>query len=130
VTISLQKALGLVQRALEAGQAQSVGIVAVVVDLGGHPVAAARMDGVSFINTEVAQRKATLAAAFGTPTHQLQAMIGKDPIAGPIVSADQRISLLPGGLPILEEGRCIGGLGIAGGHYLQDQAVGEYAIAR
>lgn len=129
MAIALARAQELVRRAVEAGGAQGVNVVAVAVDLGGHPVAVARMDGVSYLNTDVAQRKAVLAAAFATPTHQVQTMIGKDPIAGPVIAADPRIALLPGGVPVLEDGRCVGGLGVAGGHYLQDQAVAEYAIA-
>jgi glc operon protein GlcG len=129
VSISLQQAQSLAQRAVEAGATQSVNVAVVVVDPGGHPVAISRMDGTSYIMIDVAQRKAIMAAAFATPTHHLQTMIGKDPVAGPIIAADQRVSMLPGGMPILEEGKCIGGLGVSGGHYLQDQAIAEYAVA-
>jgi uncharacterized protein GlcG (DUF336 family) len=129
MSISVAEAQSLITRAFEAATAQSVAIVAVVVDLGGHPVALARMDGVSFINSDAAQRKATLAAAFSAPTSQIQTMIGKDPIAGPVIAADQRVNMMPGGVPFLRNGKCVGALGIAGGHYMQDQAVAEYAIS-
>jgi uncharacterized protein GlcG (DUF336 family) len=129
VSINLQQAMALVNRAVEAGQTQGVNVAAVVVDLGGHAVAISRMDGTSYIMTDVAQRKAIMAAAFATPTHHVQTMIGKDPVAGPILAADQRISMLPGGMPILQDGKCVGGIGVSGGHYLQDQAIAEYAVA-
>jgi len=128
VPIPLQQALSLAQRAIEAGVNQDVRVAVVIVDLGGHPVAISRMDGTSYLMTEVAQRKAIMAAAFATPTHQVQTMIGKDPVAGPIIAADQRISMLPGGMPIVVDGHCVGGLGVAGGHYLQDQAIAEYTV--
>jgi uncharacterized protein GlcG (DUF336 family) len=128
MSVTLARAQELIGRALEAAAAQKVGMAAVVVDLGGHLVAAVRMPDVSFLNTDTAARKATLAAAFGTPTHQIQTMLGKDPIAGPVIAADQRICLIPGGVPIMDAGKCIGGLGVAGGHYAQDQALAQYAI--
>jgi uncharacterized protein GlcG (DUF336 family) len=34
-----------------------------------------------------------------------------------------------GGYPIIENGRCIGGLGISGGSYEQDQQAAEEALA-
>lgn len=128
--LPLQKAQEVVRRAVEAAAAQNVNIVAVAVDLSGHPVAVARMDATSYINTDVAQRKAVLSAAFGAPTHAVQAMIGKDPIANPVLTSDPRIAMLPGGMPIVSDGKCVGGVGVAGGHYLQDQAVAEYATGQ
>jgi glc operon protein GlcG len=129
MSISVAEAQSLISRAFEAATAQSVAIVAVVVDLGGHAVALARMDGVNFINIDAAQRKATLAAAFAVPTSQIQTMIGKDPIAGPVIAADQRVNMMPGGAPYMRDGKCVGALGIAGGHYMQDHAVAEYATS-
>lgn len=129
MSVSLKLAHDLVTRALEAGAAQEVRVVVAVVDLGGHPVALARMDGTSYLNSDVAVRKAVLSAALAAPTHQIQTIIGKDPVAGPVLAADQRIAMLPGGYPVLVDGKCVGGLGIAGAHYLQDQAIAEYALS-
>ncbi len=130
MSLTLARANQLVAKAMEAATTHEVTVVVVVTDLGGHAVSLQRMEAASYINAETAQRKAIMASAFATPTHQVQTMIGKDPIAGPIIAADQRVSLLPGGVPILVDGRCVGGLGVAGGHYLQDQAIAEDAVSQ
>lgn len=128
MTLTASDARQLIDKAIAAAESQGVAVVASVVDSAGHVVALARMDGVSFLNTEMASRKALLAAAFGAPTHGVQAMTAADPILAASLSTDSRISLLPGGLPVLRDGRCVAGLGIAGGHYSQDQAVAEAAL--
>lgn len=129
MSLSLTQAMAVVQKALDSAGSQSVKVVAVAVDMGGHVVAQARMDGVSFINAEVARRKATLAAAFATSTQDIQTAIGKDPVAGPVMNADPQICLLPGGMPIMEGDVCVGGIGIAGGFYLQDHAIAQFAAS-
>ena len=65
MTLSLEKAQKLVQRALDAAGGQSVRIAAVVLDTGGHIVAAARMDGVGPLNLDVARRKANAVVNLG-----------------------------------------------------------------
>lgn len=129
MALTLEQAQQLVAKAVEAGAAQNCPIVAVVVDPGGHIVAAARMDGVSFINTEVARKKALSGAAFGMPTHDLVEAVSRDPLAKTVVLGDPTINLLPGGMPIREGEAVVGGLGIAGGFYMQDRAIAEFAVA-
>ena len=128
MTMRLELAMALVTRATEAGTAQNCPIVAVVVDLAGNPVAVARMDGVSFINTEVARKKALCAAAFAMPTHELVETITRDPLAKTVVMNNQAINVLPGGVPIMDAGSVVGALGVAGGYYMQDRAIAEYAV--
>jgi uncharacterized protein GlcG (DUF336 family) len=129
MALTLEQAQALVGKAIAAGTAQSCPIVAVVVDPGGHIVAAARMDGVSFINTEVARKKALSGAAFGMPTHDVVEAVSRDPLAKVVVLNDPTINLLPGGMPIREGDAVVGGLGIAGGFYMQDRAIAEFAVA-
>lgn len=127
--MKLEQASAAVQKAIQAATSHGVNVVAVVVDTGGHPVVIHRMTGASFVNTEVATRKATLAAAFGTPTQQIATMVGKDPIAAPVLQADTRLCMLPGGVPLMDGGACVGALGIAGAHYMQDQAIADFAVS-
>jgi uncharacterized protein GlcG (DUF336 family) len=55
-------------------------------------------------------------------------MVGKDPVAGPVLQADERVCLLPGGAPIKADGICVGAIGIAGAHYMQDQAIADFSV--
>lgn len=129
MSVGLQQAQQIIQRALEAAAAQSVRIAAVVLDTGGHIVAAARMDGVGPLNLDVARRKANAVVNLGVSTAEMLQMISRDQLITTVLHSEPSIVLLPGGLPIRDGEALIGALGIAGGFYPQDQAIGEYAMA-
>ena len=129
MSVSLAQAQAIVQRALEAAAAQSVKIAAVVLDMGGHIVAAARMDGVGALNLDVARRKANAVVNLGVSTAEMLQMTSRDPLITTVLHAEPSIVMLPGGLPIREGEQLTGALGVAGAFYPQDQAIGEYAVA-
>lgn len=126
--LSVSHALALVQRVLDTAGAQSTPVAVAVVDVGGHVVASARGDGVGFVAADFARRKAVAATSFGAPTHALADTFAQDPKLTAAFTGSPDVSLLPGGFPVIVEGVCIGGVGISGGHYSQDQAVGEKAL--
>jgi uncharacterized protein GlcG (DUF336 family) len=128
MSVGLEQAQRIIQRALEAAGAQSVRIAAVVLDTGGHIVAAARMDGVGPLNLDVARRKANAVVNLGVSTAEMLQMISRDALISTVLHAEPSIVMLPGGLPIKDGDRLSGALGIAGGFYPQDQAIGEYAL--
>jgi uncharacterized protein GlcG (DUF336 family) len=127
--VDLATAQDLVRKAVEAAAAQGAPIAAVVVDRGGHVVAAARMDGVSFVMADVAQKKATMASAMGAPTHAVAEMAKSDDLLAAAFTGSDHVIALGGGLPVMGDGGPVGGLGVAGGHYTQDQAIAEAAMA-
>ena len=126
--VDLATAQGLVRRAVENAQAQDTPVAVAVVDRGGHVVASARMDGVSFLMLDVAKKKATFAGAMGAPTHMIVEMAKDDEVLALAFSGEPDIAALPGGLPITGDAGPVGGLGVAGGHYTQDQAIAEAAL--
>lgn len=128
MTLTLKIARELVNAAIQEGLEKGVPVAAVVVDTGGHIVAAARSEKLGFLNLDMAQRKATAAATFMAPTHGVLEMIRADAFLVDAVMQEQRISLVPGGYPIMIAGALVGGLGVAGGHYSQDQAIAEEAM--
>lgn len=129
MSVTLARAQQVVQRALEAGAAQSVKIAAVVLDTGGHTVAAARMDGVGPLNLDVARRKAYAVVNLGVSTAEMLQMISRDQLISTVLHGEPSIVMLPGGVPLKDGERLVGALGIAGGFYPQDQAIAEYAVA-
>jgi uncharacterized protein GlcG (DUF336 family) len=129
MSVRLEQAQKIVQRALEAAAAQSVRVAAVVLDMGGHVVAAARMDGVGPLNLDVARRKANAVVNLGVSTAEMLQMVSRDPLIQTVLHSEPSIVMLPGGLPIRSGDALIGALGIAGGFYPQDQAIGEYALS-
>lgn len=127
--LQMQYALSLVNRAVEAATAQNVKIAAVVVDAGGNVVASARMDGAGFLSFDIARKKARTAATLGHATQDMAVMASKDPLMLSALAGEPEIMLLAGGVPIGSEGGAIGAIGVAGAHYLQDQAIADFAIA-
>ncbi|MFG2147132.1 heme-binding protein [Streptomyces sp. NPDC048696] len=97
-----------------------------VTDQGGHLKAFDRADGAPLLTAEVALDKAWTAASFHIPTH-----VWNDYLANPRVAplaGHPRLMAVGGGYPITENGQCIGGIGISGGTYEQDQQAAEEAL--
>lgn len=127
-TLTVTRALALVQRVLEEAADQSVPVAVVVVDPGGHPLASARSDSVGPVAADFARRKAVASLTFAAPTSALAEQFGQDPLLVNAFTAHPEVLVLPGGFPIVDDGACVGALGIAGGHYRQDQAIGQAAL--
>ncbi|MEK9646127.1 MAG: heme-binding protein, partial [Alphaproteobacteria bacterium] len=109
-----------IAKANEMKQPQCISIV----DAGGHLLAFVRMDGAFHMSLETALRKARTAACYGQPTGGLEAGIDMKLAVG---TDGQRINL-PGGLPIVVDGHCIGGVGVGSGTGEQDRQVAAAAI--
>jgi uncharacterized protein GlcG (DUF336 family) len=108
---------GAQRRADELG----ITIAVALVDAAGNLVAAGRMDGAPFGVTILAIDKAFTAAAFGAPTDSWQQSTqpgGAD--WGMHTSLGGRLTVYPGGLPILAEGDVVGAVGVSGGEGDQD----------
>ncbi|MFE7541715.1 GlcG/HbpS family heme-binding protein [Streptomyces platensis] len=98
-----------------------------VTDPGGHLKAFDRADDAPFLTTEVAVDKAWTAASFHTPTHAWNNYLANPSIAP--LGGHPRLMAVGGGYPIIDNGQCVGGLGISGGSYEQDQQAAEEALA-
>jgi glc operon protein GlcG len=126
---SLDVAQQVVAIAVDRARAMLLRIAVVVVDRGGHDIAVARMDGVSYVNLEPARRKARAAAGFAAPTHAMAEMMDRDALLQAAFAAtSDHLLVLPGGFPLTDIATPVGGFGIAGGHYEQDREIGEHVI--
>lgn len=118
--------------AAACAEAEKIGVpmTIAVVDAGGHLVSLARMDGTPFMLTEVAIGKAVTAASFGMPTADLATLFeGRVQFTTSIqVATAGRFTLSKGGLPIIVEGRELGGIAASGGQGEQDLAVVQAAL--
>jgi glc operon protein GlcG len=95
-----------------------------IVDAGGHLIAFARMDGAFAMSMPTSLMKAKTAASYGEPTGNILA--GVD-IKLAIATQGERINL-PGGLPIVIDGRVVGAIGVGSGTGEQDRAVAAAAL--
>jgi uncharacterized protein GlcG (DUF336 family) len=99
----------------------------VAVDAGGRLVVVLRTDHAPFITLEPARRKAITAASMRVSTRNVAEMM-TDPLAAEALRSMGDALAVPGGFPVFLAGHCIGGIGIAAGHYNEDQAIGEYVL--
>jgi len=85
-----------------------------VVDRGGNLMAFLRMPGAFLHSIDIAIDKAYTAASFGFPTKQWMAAIGHDEGMKLGFSAQPRLIVFGGGLPIRVGADWIGGIGVSG----------------
>lgn len=127
--ISLQTAQDMVAAAMKKAQEIGVPMSIAVCDADGTLKAFARMDGAALLSVRVAQQKAWTAISFGMATHQWFEFIKGDPPLLHGIVHQQDLIVFGGGYPIKEGNDIIGGIGVSGGHYSQDQQVAEAGLA-
>jgi len=118
---ALQVLAGAVAKAEELGVPQNVSIV----DDGGNLLAFVRMDGARLLSRETSMSKAVTAASHSQPTSRLNPA---DEVKLSL-AAGQRLTNLEGGLPIVLDGVCVGGIGVGSGTGAQDVEVARAGLA-
>ena len=122
----------MMEAATDRAEKFGVAVTVVVVDAGGHTILLERMDGGRFHTVHSSTTKAVCAASNRRPTttHGAQAQeldtlhaLGLSLAAGP-----QRWTAMEGGFPIFIDGHCVGGIGVSGGDWEQDQAIASAAV--
>ena len=104
-----------IAEARDMGQPQCIAVV----DDGGHMLAFCRMDGAFSLSADTAIAKAVTSAIYREPTGNIAD--GPD-IRLAVATQGKRINL-PGGLPIIIDGQCIGAVGVGSGTGAQDRQV-------
>jgi glc operon protein GlcG len=130
-TIDLATAKKMVAAAeAEALKANAkVGIA--VVDSNGDLVASERIDGASTRGVTSSQAKARAALLFGLPTKQVQdAIAAGKPVQVSVTAAAASSELVinQGGLPIIKDGKVIGGIGVGGSTSSEDERFAQTGI--
>jgi glc operon protein GlcG len=101
-------------------------VVIAIVDEGGHLIYLQRMDETQVASTEIAPQKARTAAMFKRPSKVFEDRAnspgGVNILALPGVVASE------GGLPILVDGKVIGGIGVSGVLSSQDGQVAKAGL--
>ena len=127
--ISREAAAALVAAALEAGRDLGSELAVAVTDATGNLRAFERADAAPFLTASVAVDKAWTSASFGFPTHVWNDYVTNDPKVAPLAHLPRMVAV-GGGYPILENGKLIGGIGISGGSYQQDQDAAVAALRK
>jgi cob(I)alamin adenosyltransferase len=106
-------------KAKEFGVPHSVAIV----DSGGHLRSFERPEGGRIANVDIAIKKAWTAIAFKRPTRMVREILLPDRMGYGLQHTDSRICIVGGGLPIIEDGEYLGGIGSSAGTIEQDTEV-------
>ncbi|MCC7347406.1 MAG: heme-binding protein [Variibacter sp.] len=116
------------------GKARDYGIAitCAIADAGGHLVALERMDGGRFHTVHSSTTKAVCAASNKRPTTargaQAQELDVSHAIGLALAAGPERWTAMEGGYPIIVDGECIGGIGVSGGDWEQDQQIALAAL--
>ncbi len=126
-----------VRRMMDAAIAKAmeydIAVTVAIVDDGGHLLMLERMEGGRFHTVHSATTKAVTAASNKRPTcprgaqgQELDVLhaLGLTLAAGP-----RNWTAMEGGYPILIESDCIGGIGVAGGDWRQDEEIARAALS-
>ena len=119
-SINRETAVALIDAAIAAARTIGIPAAVAVVDATGNLRAFERTDDAPFLTVDVAIDKAWSSASFGYPTHVWNDYVSNDPKVAPLAYRPRMVAV-GGGYPILEDGKLIGGIGISGGNYQQDQ---------
>lgn len=119
--------------AVEHARTAGIAIAVAVADSGGHLVVLERMDGGRFHTVHSATTKAVCAASNRRPTSAAGAQ-GQDldvahAIGLALAAGQQRWTAMEGGLPVIVQGECIGGIGVSGGDWETDVRIARAAVA-
>ena len=110
------------KKAADIGQPMNVAVV----DAGGNLLAFERMEGAWLGSIDIAINKAYTARAFDISTKELSKLSQpEEEFFGIHVSNGGRIMIFAGGIPLKQDGKVVGAIGVSGGMGKQDQAVAE-----
>ena len=129
--ISLARAQAAIAAAVAEAEKRGWALNVAVVDSGANLVAFARMDGALLGSIAVSEHKARASVKFRRPTKAFEESIQKNDYKFQLTLDD--IIASRGGIPLIEDGKLIGGIGCSGATSSQDEAacmVGAATINR
>ncbi|MDD9897004.1 MAG: heme-binding protein [Gammaproteobacteria bacterium] len=127
--LSIEDARVLLEGARTKAEEIGVPMCIAVTDDSGNLIAFERMDGGKAHSIQVAQDKAFTAGSARKATHEYNAVNTPGNLAfGIHTEAGGRISTVGGGLPVMVDGDCIGGIGASSGSPQQDMEVSQAGL--
>jgi len=138
MALTLRKALECIDKGIAKARELGFNVAIAVVDEAGHLVACHRMDEAFWVTPEIARAKANASAAFRATTQELEERFTKRPLfVGNVAGLnDYQFVFGKGAVPIVEDGRIVGAVGVSGAvpaendHTIADAAAGHPAIPK
>jgi uncharacterized protein GlcG (DUF336 family) len=125
--LNLEMAKKLLQAGIKKAQEMGRSCSIAIVDENGWLVALHRMDGAPIPNAEIARDKAWTAATFRIPSAEVS-QLGDPKVSGygfNVQNWNERLTTIPGGLPIWENNHLIGAIGVCGQTPKEDVLIGK-----
>ena len=118
--------------AIARAEAFGIAVTVAIADAGGRLLLLERMDGGRFHTAHSSTTKAVCAASNRRPTTtrgaQAQHLDTAHALGLALAAGPGRWTAMEGGFPILHEGECMGGIGMSGGDWEQDEAIARAAV--
>lgn len=115
-TITLADAEKISNAAEVRARQDNWNVVIAIMDAGGNLILLRRMDGTQIGSIEVAQKKAETAVKFKRATKVFEDAVK----SGSVHLLSMGITAVEGGLPLMQDGKVIGAIGISGVTSAQD----------
>lgn len=128
VTIGLDEAKILTDIIEKEAARRGKKAVVAVCNEQGNPISVHVMDGAFLVSFDVAVKKAYTAAALKMSTLELSALVKPNATFYGLQN-DEKLMIIGGGVPIVKNGKVVGGLGVSGGTGEEDHSLCEYALA-
>lgn len=114
------------EAAIRAARQDGRNVSVAIVDNNGHDVLVVR-DGAAWFTPGIARAKAATAALMAMPTAAYAELSERIPELAKAIDAqsEQSFTSLPGGLPLIDKGVVIGGIGVSGATPDQDVTYAE-----
>ena len=125
--ITYELAYALTQSAIDHAKTLHLAICVAIVDTVGNLVSFAKMNDCNLIGIGTSQGKAYTAAMSGLSTRDFLSYLNENEVSLTRLK-DEKLTLIAGGLPILYQGKLIGGIGIGGGTGKQDEECAQVAL--
>jgi len=118
--------------AIAAADKAGIAISVAIADAGGHLILLERMDGGRFHTLHSSTTKAVCAASNKRAT-TAKGAVGQDldvthALGLALAAGPERWTAMEGGVPILANGECIGGVGVSGGDWATDLKIAQAAV--
>lgn len=117
------------QAAVAHAQSLGIAVNVAVTDVSGLLAGFLRMPGAFVHSIDIAIDKAYTAAGFGFPTSAWKDVVAGDEMLRIGLNQRPRLVMFGGGLPIVEAGVRIGGIGVSGGSAEQDELCARAGLA-
>lgn len=118
--------------AVEEARKAGIAISCAIVDAGGHIVLLERMDGGKFHTLHSCTTKAVCAASNRRIT-SAKGAVGQDldtnhAIGLALAAGPERWTAMEGGVPVMVDGQCLGGVGVSGADWQTDERIARTAV--